>query len=129
MRPEGRLADRARFGLGRALALQGQGDLALGMFNTLAEKGGKDWADRAWFQIGQVQAGAKRYEQAIEAFETVEKVAPQSPLVSDSRLHRAEALVRLGKVDDAMPILQALVAEAPPHPAAPAAFAPGSAQL
>ena len=124
--PEGRLADRARFGLGRALALQGETDKALAAFSRLAEKGGKDWADRAWFQIGQVEAQAKHYDKAVEAFATVEQVAPQSPLVAEARLNRAEALRKLGRRDEAETILRALVAEAPQNLAAQAAFALGT---
>jgi TolA-binding protein len=127
--PEGRLADRARFGLGRALALQGRPDEALGMFAALAEKGGQDWADRAWFQSGLAEVQAKRYERAIDAFERVERVAPQSPLVAEARLNRAEALGRLDRGMEAEPILRALVADAPRNLAAQAAFALGSSQL
>jgi len=127
--PGGRLADRARFGLGRALALQGDADEALKTFDLLAEKGGKDWADRAWFQIGQVQAGAKRYEKAAEAFATVERLAPQSPWVAEARLNRAEALIRLDRRGEADPILRAVAAEAPQSLAAQAAFALGTSEL
>jgi cellulose synthase operon protein C len=127
--PEGRLADRARFGLGRALALQGENDEALATFTTLVEKGGKDWADRAWFQIGQVQAVAKRYDKSVEAFATVESVAPQSPLIAEARLNRAEALLKLGRRDEALPMLRAVAADAPRNLAAQAAFALGTAEL
>jgi TolA-binding protein len=129
LHPEGRLADRARFGLGRTLALQGQADEALAMFSSLAEKGGRDWTDRAWFQIGQVRSAAKRFDKAVEAFATVEKVAPQSPLVAESRLNRAEALVHLAKIDEAVPILRALAADGPQNVAAQAALILGTAQL
>lgn len=127
--PGGRLADRARFGLGRALALQGEADEALKTFELLAEKGGKDWADRAWFQVGQVQAGAKHDEKAVEAFAAVERLAPQSPLVAEARLNRAEALIRLDRRGEAEPILRAVAAEAPQNLAAQAAFALGTCEL
>lgn len=127
--PGGRLADRARFGLGRALALQGEADAALTAFTALAEKGGKDWADRAWFQVGQVEAGAKHYEKSAEAFGSVEKVAPQSPLVAEARLGKAEAFLKLGRRDDALPLLKAVAAEAPQNLAAQAAFALGTSEL
>lgn len=127
--PEGRLADRARFGLGRALALQGEPDKALEVFDALALRGGKDWADRAWFQIGQAQAQANRPAKAVEAFEKVEEVSPQSSLLGESRLHRAEALLKLDRRDEAELLLRALVAEAPSNLAAQAAFALGTARL
>ncbi len=127
--PEGRLADRARFGLGRAQVLQGNAAEALATFTALASSGGKEWADRAWYQIGQVEAGSKHYEKAIEAFATLEKVAPQSPLVPESRLSRADALVKLGRRDEAEPLLSALASDAPQNLAAQAAFALGTARL
>jgi TolA-binding protein len=127
--PEGRLADRARFGLGRTLALQGDLDGALEAYTTLTEKGGRDWADRGWFQVGQVQAQAKRFDKAVEAFERVEKVAPQSPMVAEARLNRADALMKLGRRDEAEPLLRALAADAPQNLAAQAAFALGTARL
>lgn len=127
--PEGRLADRARFGLGRALALQGESDAALKAFSALAEKGGKDWADRAWFQIGQVHAAAKHDAEAVAAFEKVEGVAAQSPLIPEARLNRAEALARLGRRDEAVAALKALAADAPQTLAARAALALGTAEL
>ncbi len=127
--PEGRLADRARFGLGRALALQGKNDAALATFTTLAEKGGKDWGDRAWFQIGQVYVRTKKNEKAVEAFENVEKIGPKSPLVAESRLYRAEALLNLGRREEGEAILRAVTVEAPQNLAAQAAFALGTSRL
>ena len=127
--PEGRMADRARFGLGRALALQGESEAALGMFTALAEKGGKDWADRAWYQIGQVEVGAERYEQAIEAFEKVEAVAPQSALIAEARLNRGEVLIKLGRREEGERLLRGVAAEGTQNIAAQAAFALGTSEL
>lgn len=129
LHPEGRLADRARFGLGRALALQGRHDDALAMFAALAEKGGRDWLDRAWFQTGLSQAQSRRFDKAVAAFEKVEDVASQGPLVSEARLNRAAALARLDRVGEAETILRALIAEAPRNLAAQAAFALATGQL
>ena len=42
---------------------------ALKVLNELAEHGGADWADKALFQIGRVQAAADRPADAIEALE------------------------------------------------------------
>ncbi|MFO0950685.1 MAG: tetratricopeptide repeat protein [Isosphaeraceae bacterium] len=127
--PEGRLADRARFGLGRTQALMGDPAAALQTFTTLAEKGGRDWADRAWFQIGQIHEQTKDYEKALSAYAKVESASPQSPLVPESRLHRAEALTKLDKREDAEKLLTALVEEAPSNLAAQAAFALGTSRL
>ena len=127
--PEGRLADRARFGLGRTLLLQGKPEEALVLFSALATKGGRDWADRAWLQSGLAEVKANHDDKAVEAFGEVEKVAPKSPLVAEARLNRAEALTRLGRRDEAEPILRSLVAEAPQNLAAPSALALGTLLL
>ena len=107
----------------------GESDKALETFTKLAEAGGKDWADRAWFQIGQAQATANRYEEAVTAFGKVETVAPQSPLIPEARLSRAEALLKLGRRDEALPTLKALAADGPRNLAAQAAFVLGSSEL
>ena len=127
--PKGKLASRARFGLGRALALLGKLDEALAEFKTLAEQGGKDWADRAWYQTGQTEVMAGRDEKALEAFLEVERVAPESPVVNEARLNRAETLARLGRDQEAEPILKGLAADAPPNLGAQAAFLLGTTQL
>lgn len=129
LHPKGRLADRARFGLGRTLALQGKADEAVALLTELAEHGGGDWTDRAWLQIGEAEVEAGRLAEAVKAFETLERVAPRSPLVFEGKLNRAEALVKLDRRDEAETLLRALLAEAPPNLAAQAAFSLGSAQL
>jgi TolA-binding protein len=127
--PDGRLSDRARFGLGRALALQGDPEGALKVFRALVERGGPEWTDRAWLQIGQVLAASKQQAQAVEAFETLERVAPRSALVAEARLNRAEALLALGRGDEAEPLLRTLSAEGPTALSARAAFTLSSEQL
>jgi TolA-binding protein len=127
--PEGRLANRARLGLGRTLAARGEADAALKVLTDLAAHGGPDWADKAWFQIGQVQATAGRFDQAAAAFATVERDAPESPLVAESRLRRAEALLRLDRFDEAEALLRGLAAGGAENLAAQAALALGTEQL
>jgi TolA-binding protein len=127
--PEGRLADRARFGLGRTLALQGESDAARNILKGLADRGGREWIDRAWLQIGLVESGAGRFEDAVAAFETLERVAPKSPLIAEERFNRAEALARLDRRDEAEALLRALMADAPQNLAAQAAFGLGTSQL
>ena len=127
--PNGKLASRARFGLGRSLALLGDLDAALAQFKTLAEQGGKDWVDRAWYQTGQVEVLAGHDEKALAAFLEVERVAPQGPVVNEARLNRAEVLGRLGQEKEADAILQGLIAEAPANIGAQAAFLLGTRQL
>jgi cellulose synthase operon protein C len=128
--PEGRLANRARHGLGRALALQGEHEEALKVLSELAEKGAPDWSDKAQFRIGQAHAALTQYEKAVEAFEALERVAPQSPLIPEARLRRAEALIQLDRFPDAEPVLRALIeGDVSQNIAAKAAFALGTAQL
>jgi TolA-binding protein len=127
--PQGRLADRARSGLGRTLALQGDSQGALKVLQELADHGGPEWVDKAWLQIGQIQAGAGQPARAVSAFETLERVAPRSVLVSESRLGRAEALLKLDRLGDAEPLLRSLAAEGPPALAGQAAFTLATAQL
>jgi TolA-binding protein len=126
---EGPLADRARLGLGRTLALQKEPEQALKTLAELAEKGGRDWAEKAWVQIGQIEAGAGHLDRSVEAFETLERVAPQSALVPEARLNRAEVLVRLDRRPEAEGLLRGLLAEAPQNLAAQAALVLGTSQL
>src|SRR5262249_39108078 len=53
--PEGRTSDRARYGLARTLAGSGERDKALSLLEELAKKGGTDWLDRCWLQIGLIR--------------------------------------------------------------------------
>jgi len=50
--PTAGLADRARFGLGRTLLLQGKARRGPRSFTSAASKGGRDWADRHGFRPG-----------------------------------------------------------------------------
>ncbi|MEJ7638305.1 MAG: tetratricopeptide repeat protein [Singulisphaera sp.] len=83
LHPEGRLANRARFGLGRTLAQDGDPDAALKVLTALARGGGPDWSDKAWFQVGRIQAEKGRFAEAVEAFETLERAAPRGAQVAE----------------------------------------------
>ncbi len=126
--PDGRLADRARFGLGKTLTALNEPDEARKVLSNLAKRGG-EWAERAWLQLGQVEANTGHYAEAVTALETLEHAAPKSPLLSEARLNRADALIRLDRRDDAETLLRTLAAEAPRNVAAQAAFALGSSLL
>jgi TolA-binding protein len=127
--PDGRLADRARLGLGRTLAAQKETDAALKVLTELAEKDNPAFADKARYQVGQVQLGAGRFAEAVAAFEALERAAPKSPLIPEARLGRAEALARLDRRDEAEALLRPLIADAPRSLAAGAAYALGLSQL
>ncbi|WP_406701146.1 tetratricopeptide repeat protein [Singulisphaera sp. Ch08] len=129
LHPKGRLADRSRFGLGRTLALQGKSAEAVKILSELAEQGGGDWSDRAWLQIGQSQFEAKQFAKAVEAFESLERVAPKSALVGEARLGRAEALIQLDRRGEGETLLAGLMADSSQNLAAQASFTLGSSQL
>ena len=120
--PGGRLADRARYGLARTLAAVGDREAALGLFRELSRRGGPEWRDRAWLQIGTIELDRDRLAEAVEALTNLEKVVPDSPLRSEARLRRARALGRLGRVDEAVELLVELSAEAKGLLVAPAAL-------
>lgn len=113
--PKGRLADRARYGLGRSLAALGRTDAALDALEELADRGGADWLDKALLQIGKIELAAGRFEEAEKAFARLAKAAPQSALAPEAGLRRAEALLRLNRLDDAAALLQPL-ADDPAQP-------------
>jgi cellulose synthase operon protein C len=128
-KPDGRLANRARLGLGRTLAIQGASSEAVKVLSQLAETGGAEWSDKARFEIGKVELGAGRLEQAAAAFDSVETGTPKSPLVPEARLRRAETLGRLGRHDEAEALLRPLVDGPTPTIAAQAADALGASLL
>ncbi len=110
--PRGRLADRARYGLGRTLAALGERDRAIRELRELAARGGPDWVDRGWYQVGTIELAAGRPAAAVEAFEAMERASPSSPLKNEARLRRARALEGLGRTDDAARLLAGLAADA-----------------
>ncbi len=109
--PRGRMADRARYGLGRTLAGLGDRDRAVRVLGELAQKGAPEWVDRAWLQIGTTQQAAGRFAEVVEAMSALERAAPSSALKQEARLRRAQALVRLGRVEEAEPFLKKLVGD------------------
>jgi TolA-binding protein len=109
--PQGQLADRSRYGLGRSLDGLGEPDSALRVLTQLSRQGSTDWVDRAWFQIGRIQLSQARYPAAIESFETLDRVNPRSGLKSEAALLRAEALSHVNRGAEAEKLLGHLIAE------------------
>ena len=109
--PKGRLADRARYGLGRSLAALGETDAAISVLEELVDGGAADWLDKGLLQIGKIEMGAGRFEEAEEAFARLAKAAPQSALAAEARLRRGEALARLNRPDDAADLLRPLASD------------------
>ncbi|MFI5455916.1 MAG: tetratricopeptide repeat protein [Isosphaerales bacterium] len=106
--PQGRLANRARYGLARTLAGLGERDRALAILQDLAGKGGPDWVDRAWLQIGLIRKSAGQFALAVDALGALELAAPRSALRPEAQLQRALALVRLDRIGEAETLLRAL---------------------
>lgn len=109
--PKGRLADRARYGLGRSLAAIGETDAALDALEDLVDQGAADWLDKALLQIGKIELAAGRFDEAEKALARLAKAAPQSALATEAQLRRAEALMRLNRPDDAAALLRPLAAD------------------
>ncbi len=127
--PQGNLPNRARLGLGRTLAAQGEPEEALKVLKGLAAKGGAEWLDKAWLLVGQVEANAGRWAEAVAASEALEAASPRSPLLAQSRIDRAEALGKLGRAVEAEALLRP-IADDGAQPLAPqAADALGSLLL
>ena len=106
--PRGRMADRARYGLGRTLDGQGEHDRALRVFRELAQKGAVEWIDRAWLQIGTIQQSEGRFAEVVEAMSALESASPASVLRHEARLRRGQALHRLGRTGEAVSLLKKL---------------------
>ncbi|MGO9470266.1 MAG: tetratricopeptide repeat protein [Isosphaeraceae bacterium] len=109
--PKGRMADRARFGLGRALAELGERDQALRLFQKLAAQGEPEWVDQAWLQIGLIHQSAGEFADAADALASLERAAPKSTLRSEARFVRAKCLLKLGRAQDAETLLRPLAAD------------------
>jgi TolA-binding protein len=108
--PNGRTADRARYGLARSLAVSGEGDRAIAILQELAKKGAPDWVDRSWLQIGLIRETGGRFAEAVDAFSTLERVATGSPLRAEAQFHRGLALARLDRVAETEELLGPLAA-------------------
>ncbi len=109
--PRGRMASRAKYGLARTLADSGERDRALETLQELVTAAEPDWVDRAWLQIGLIRSAAGQYAGAVEAFSTLERVAPKSPFLHQARLQRALALARLERADESDAILRTLASD------------------
>lgn len=114
--PKGRLATRARFGLGRCLSLKGRHAEALNEFKTLQETGGAEWSERAWYQIVLEQIALKNLDDAQKSLAELVKVSQSGNLVVESRWMLALALLDLKKTDEAAAQFAQLAAINPPTP-------------
>ena len=127
--PKGQLANRSRYGLGRALADLGEIDRAIRVLSELAGQGSSDWTDRALLQLGKAQLSGGRYAAAVQSLETLDRVAPRSGLRAEGHLVRAEALARLDRTEEAEKLLKPLVDEGAENLAPRAALALATLEL
>jgi TolA-binding protein len=112
--PKGRLVTRAIFGLGRACSLQKKHDQAVEQFRKLREAGGKEWTERADYQIALELIAARKPEEAAATLQILEKASSDGPLTADVRMKLAEAWLVAGQEARAVPLLQGFAAADPP---------------
>ncbi len=120
--PEGPLADRARLYLGMTLAKLGDPAAALERFRALTDRPDAPQRDEAFEQIGRLELQAGRFEDAIAAFEDLEREVPSSALIPRSQLGKAEALIALGRSEHAAETLEPLRDDPNPELAARASY-------
>ena len=120
--PTGRLAERAKYGLGRTLAAMGERDRALAVMQELTRQANPEWVDRAWLQIGLIRKSAGQFVEAVEAFNSLERAAPRSTFGPEARLQRALVLARLERITEAERLLRTLATEGPVSQGARAAL-------
>ena len=113
--PQGKLVERAKYGLGRSLAALGEQERAERVLQELANQPKPEWVDRAWLQIGLIRKSAGLFEEAVAAFSAVERTVPGSPLAHEAQLQRALALIRLNRAAEAQPILRSLATASLPQ--------------
>lgn len=127
--PEGQFADRARYGLGKALAGLGEADAALKTLGELALRGHADWVERARLQMARIQLSGGHPAAALQSLEALDRANPRVAQKSESMLLKAEALARLNRKPEARRLLEPLAAD-PAQPLAPrAALALATIQL
>jgi len=127
--PEGRLSDRARLYLARTLLKQGEIEAALERFRSLAARPDASYRDQAYEEIGRLELEAGRFEAALEAFEAIEQEMPQSSRITRARLGKAEALIALERLDEAVALLEPMAEDPSPALASRAAYELGRAEL
>lgn len=121
---EGRFSDQARLGLARVWMARRDFDRARGTLRGLMESGDAAISRSAALQLGRLELAAERPSEALGILEGLERDAGdgRSALRSQSRLLRAEALRKLGREEDAAPLLRSLLEDGEGGVATRAAF-------
>ncbi len=115
-----RPADKAAF---LSLAQKQEQAGEKGVARELYEEYVKKWptdprAADAWFRLGEIAFGDKRYREAVLAFGKVVQDFPRSDKAADALLRTAEAMLALELKDDAKAMLQDVVGRYPKSTAA-----------
>lgn len=122
--------EKARLGLAQALGASKEPEKAREVLADLVRRASTpNIADQARYQLGVVEAGAGRYEEAVAAFEAAEKANPRGSTAAEARLGRADALDRLNRPAEAEAIWKRLIADGPRNLGARAAYALGTSLL
>lgn len=117
--PDGAQVDQCRFGLGRALELQGDIESARIAYQTLAAAGGP-LADDAQVQLGICLYNHGKYPEAEAAFQAASDRFPSSELLAQARYWLGMSQVARHDWDNAALSLQAALEQYPQHALAPA---------
>ena len=104
--------DEARFGLAKALELQGKHQRAIGTYRKLAD-GDSRIADRALHGLAAANFIAKDFRAAASAWEEFEKRFSQSPLLPKVRLGLGRALLGSGEHQKAQSVFEKLASDEP----------------
>jgi TolA-binding protein len=96
--PKGRLADQARFGLGRALAALGEREQATAVFRPLAADRSQTFAPRAALELATLELERDRTDAALATLDAALKQFPESPQAPALLFRSAEALQKQKRI-------------------------------
>jgi len=117
--PDGPQVDECRFGLGRALELQGDIESARIAYSTLAAANGP-LADDAQVQLGICLYNHGRYDQAVTAFHAAAARFPDSELLAHARYWQGMCCMAQHDWGGAAEVLREALDRHPQHALAPA---------
>jgi len=110
-----RPSDKAAFfALAQKQEEAGERAVAKQLYEEYAKKWPSDpRAADAWFRLGEISYGEKRYREAVIAYGKVAQDFPRSDKAPDALYRTGEAMLALGLADDARAILEDVVARYP----------------
>ncbi|MBI3327946.1 MAG: transglycosylase SLT domain-containing protein, partial [Nitrospinae bacterium] len=96
--PASKQADEMSYVLGHFHRNRGRFAEALQAFRRVAQRGNRsEFADDAWWYLGWIQYGLRRYRQATQTWGKLLRTFPASPLVPDTLYWQGRAFERLGR--------------------------------